>query len=102
MHSANICHRDLKAENVMINEQRRSLKIVDFGMSVQTSESSLLTSFCGSPNYASPEQVSRQPYDGRLSDIWSAGVLLFFMTCGILLLIRISSVRRCSSLLDIL
>ena len=37
---------------------------------------------CGTPAYSAPELVCRQEYDGTLSDVWSLGVLLYFMLVG--------------------
>ncbi|XP_072178291.1 NUAK family SNF1-like kinase 1 [Diadema setosum] len=77
-HLNNIVHRDLKLENVLL-DQDGDAKIADFGLSSYYSDNDLLHTFCGSPLYASPEIVSGQPYHGPEVDCWSLGVILYAM-----------------------
>jgi serine/threonine protein kinase len=80
-HSHGVAHRDLKPENVLI-VSFPYVKLADFGLCGFLSDSQLMQTFCGSPGYCSPESLSRIKYDGRLSDIWSLGVLLFSIVTG--------------------
>jgi BR serine/threonine kinase len=57
------------------------IKIADFGFARWMRQNSADTS-CGSPHYAAPEIVKGEKYDGRKSDIWSCGVILFTMLSG--------------------
>lgn len=41
-----------------------------------------MRTFCGSPSYCAPECLSKIKYDGRQSDVWSLGVLLFSLVTG--------------------
>lgn len=80
-HSVGVAHRDLKPENILFTEFPK-LKIADFGLCGYVSEKAMMKTFCGSPCYAAPECLCKMEYDGRLSDIWSAGVILYFMVTG--------------------
>ena len=82
MHENNIAHRDLKPENVLLGENGEA-KLSDFGLSVALREFEDFTSTsCGSPCYASPEILAGDPYNTFVSDIWSAGVVLYAMVSG--------------------
>lgn len=77
-HSKDISHRDMKPDNIMIDENM-NVKLIDFGLSKLTS-SSKLKSVLGSPQYMSPE-VSTGVYSNKC-DIWPIGVMLYEMISG--------------------
>ena len=80
-HSFGVAHRDLKPENVLI-VKFPYIKVSDFGLCGFISDGTLMKTFCGSPCYCAPECLCRVQYDGRISDIWSLGVILFSMVTG--------------------
>ena len=81
VHSLGVCHRDLKPENILLDEFWH-VKIGDFGLSRFVHKGALVETPCGSLVYASPECISKRPYDGKKSDVWSAGVILYAMLTG--------------------
>ena len=69
LHSLGILHRDLKLGNLLLSEDRTSVKIGDFGLAVKLKNfSEERNTLCGTPNYISPEIINRQPY-GLASDL---------------------------------
>jgi len=79
MHSLDICHRDIKLENVMLDSDYQ-VKIVDLGLSC-TNISKGRTLKCGSFEYVAPEIISGCVYTSKV-DMYSAGVLLYLMLIG--------------------
>ena len=89
LHSRNLCHRDLKPENFLLTGERPfSVKIADFGIATRVDPKN--RSRCledgnrlrCSPGYGAPEVVRKERY-GLPADMWSVGVLLYFMTTGL-------------------
>ena len=93
----NICHRDIKLENILIvnnnnkekenknnnnnnKKEESTVKIIDFGFSAKFNNKNTYDNFfCGTPNYMSPEIVKKNKYIPFYSDIWSLGILLYAM-----------------------
>ncbi|KAK0396448.1 hypothetical protein QR680_001720 [Steinernema hermaphroditum] len=82
-HKHNIVHRDLKAENLLL-DANYNIKIADFGFSNFFTQGDVLRTFCGSPPYAAPEVFEGQNYTGPEIDVWSLGVVLYVLICGVL------------------
>ncbi|KAJ6766236.1 SERINE/THREONINE KINASE [Salix purpurea] len=78
-----ICHRDLKLENTLLDgSPAPRLKICDFGYSKSSLLHSRPKSTVGTPAYIAPEVLSSREYDGKLADVWSCGVTLYVMLVG--------------------
>ncbi|KAL1455541.1 hypothetical protein WDU94_009630 [Cyamophila willieti] len=77
-HANNVVHRDIKAENLLFDENG-DIKLADFGFSNYFTPGHMLTTWCGSPPYAAPELFGGREYDGTKSDVWSLGVVLYVM-----------------------
>lgn len=97
-HAAGIAHRDLKADNLLLREDRRgpqkqgnahgTLWISDFGLSKRFQDLSdsngevLLETPCGTLKYAAPEIFKKMAYEPKAIDIWACGVILHTMVAG--------------------
>ena len=80
---ASVVHRDVKLDNILLEEGTRMVKLIDFGFSVVTQHSrQMLKVFCGTPSYMAPEITRKRDYEGQPVDIWALGVLLFVMLAG--------------------
>lgn len=69
-HTYSVVHRDLKIENILVDKQGL-IKLVDFGLANLYSSDRLLSTFCGSLYFASPELLNAKKYLGPEIDIWS-------------------------------
>ncbi|CAH6718735.1 serine/threonine-protein kinase Psk2p [[Candida] jaroonii] len=75
LHKHGIVHRDIKDENIIVDE-RGIIKLIDFGSAGYT-KSGPFDVFVGTIDYASPEVLKGEKYDGKPQDVWALGILLY-------------------------
>ncbi|GER55057.1 calcium-dependent protein kinase [Striga asiatica] len=82
-HRQGVMHRDLKPENFLFANKKETspLKAIDFGLSVFFKPGERFNEIVGSPYYMAPEILKRNY--GPEVDIWSAGVILYILLCGV-------------------
>ncbi|CAH8439902.1 unnamed protein product [Heterobilharzia americana] len=80
-HRKHIVHRDMKAENLLLDCQN-DIKLADFGFANNFDPTSQLDTFCGSPPYAAPELLNGEKYIGPEVDVWALGVILYLLVSG--------------------
>ncbi|CAA0826801.1 Calcium-dependent protein kinase 30 [Striga hermonthica] len=82
-HHNGVMHRDLKPENFLFanKKENSALKAIDFGLSVFFKPGERFSEIVGSPYYMAPEVLKRNY--GPEVDIWSAGVILYILLCGV-------------------
>lgn len=66
--------RDLKLENIVLTENNKCVKLIDFGFTTNYQNHALLDTYCGSSAYASPEIITGKKYSGPETDCWSLGI----------------------------
>ena len=80
MHDANICHRNLNTENILLDDNYNP-KITDFYFCCMNMDN--LRGNVGREEYKAPEVLSKHPYDGKKADIFSLGQILFNLVTGL-------------------
>jgi len=78
-HTNNIFHRDIKLDNILIDEEGK-VKIIDFGFSVM--DNNKLKIHCGTLSYMSPELIAKKDHLGGPADMWALGIVFYAMLFG--------------------
>ena len=79
-YTCDICHRDIKPENIMFKEKDdiNNLKLLDFGLSLDSFESKKYLDNCGTLVYMAPELIKNVKYTKQI-DVWSVGIILYML-----------------------
>ncbi|XP_048382080.1 phosphorylase b kinase gamma catalytic chain, skeletal muscle/heart isoform-like isoform X2 [Stegostoma tigrinum] len=86
LHSRDIVHRDVKTENILLDEQAH-IRLSDFGFACHLGPGEKLRELCGTPGYLAPELLTcsmdeTHPGYGKEVDVWSAGVVMYTLLAG--------------------
>ena len=85
LHSKNIVHRDIKPENLLFREKGslNQLVVSDFGLAKVMNQDTfnMLMTTCGTPGYMAPEVMLKKGH-GVAADMWSVGILTYFLLAG--------------------
>jgi serine/threonine protein kinase len=76
-HREEVIHRDIKLDNILLNEEMTLIKLCDFGVSRLAKFGVKLTEQCGTPAYLAPEIIVNEGYEPFFVDVWSMGILLY-------------------------
>eukprot|EP01114_Cavostelium_apophysatum_P012981 TRINITY_DN3050_c0_g1_i1.p1 TRINITY_DN3050_c0_g1~~TRINITY_DN3050_c0_g1_i1.p1 ORF type:complete len:1468 (+),score=377.33 TRINITY_DN3050_c0_g1_i1:545-4948(+) len=83
MHAKGVSHRDLKPQNIMFSDKKRDkIKVVDFGFSKDLVSQPMENTCLGTLDYLAPEMITRQEYDYYKIDIYSSGVIAYYLLYG--------------------
>eukprot|EP01135_Chromosphaera_perkinsii_P001593 Nk52_evm63s207 gene=Nk52_evmTU63s207 len=81
LHSKNIVHRDMKDENIILDDNL-NIQLIDFGSAAYFVKGELFTTFCGTLEYCSPEVLRGNAYQGPELEVWSLGVTMYTLVFG--------------------
>jgi len=79
VHQAGFAHSDLKPENIMYDANTKKATLFDFGLSLEMDYHNTVSDCCGSPLYMAPEVLLRKKHNAVFSDIWSLGIILYYL-----------------------
>merc|ERR1711870_44303 len=90
-----ICHRDLKPENVIVQDVPNRplvIKLADFDLAAILPGTATCRSPCGTVPFTAPEVLLQREYRGMAADMWSLGIVMLEITCGVRIVEKILSI----------
>jgi serine/threonine-protein kinase HSL1, negative regulator of Swe1 kinase len=78
-HEKNICHRDLKLENLLIDKLEKKIKLIDFGLAEKIDPDRGSKGYFGTLEYLAPEVETKRGAYNEKCDMWSLGVIMYAM-----------------------
>ncbi|KAI7867989.1 kinase-like domain-containing protein [Spinellus fusiger] len=81
LHRHRIVHRDIKDENIVMDDQMH-VWLIDFGSAAYVKSNKPFTTVAGTLDYAAPEVLQGEAYEGYPQDIWALGILLYTLVYG--------------------
>lgn len=90
--TANVCHRDIKPESFLLTEgpDSTTIKLTNFPLSMVTRDKPCCWTVCGTTPFVAPEVISSEgeAYNGFTADMWSLGILMMEILCGLRIIER--------------
>ena len=80
-HEIGVSHRDIKTDNVLINEEGQ-IMLIDFAFSFCSLSGKKVETFCGTPSYMCPELLNKFPHCPKKADVWALGILAYKLVTG--------------------
>jgi serine/threonine protein kinase len=80
-HEIGVSHRDIKSDNVLINQDNH-IVLIDFAFSFCSLSGKKAETYCGTISYMSPELISKQPHCPKKADVWALGILAYKIVTG--------------------
>lgn len=82
VHASGFSHRDLKLENIFLDREQQNVILGDWGFATRWSRNVLRKGQCGTLFYLAPEMIDGTGYYGPEVDMWSLGVVLYYLLVG--------------------
>jgi len=101
VHLASFSHHDLKPENILYDPLTRTLKLIDFGLSMQMDEDDEVEHCSGTPLFMAPEILHNAGIHNAVkSDVWSLGVIMFYLLVGDSPYLNVTSLEGLLAIVD--